>query len=174
MTSPFIEHLAEIHARDDRAARAALRQAFRRPGFADPAVFPHVFPYLPKGRGRWFEDAHIIVAALFGMLPSAPTTGMSVGAALGRVARSRDSESIESRFVALLRASEEDLGVHLRNAVALIAANDTPISLNYADLIRHLTNWGHPSGWVQRAWARDFWDVQDTSQTVPNAEHGGT
>ncbi|OIP29858.1 MAG: type I-E CRISPR-associated protein Cse2/CasB [Deltaproteobacteria bacterium CG2_30_63_29] len=160
MTDAFFKQLERIHREDDRAARATMRKAFQQKGFEDPGIYPYVFPYLGATRSKEDEDAYLMVAALFAMHPSVPTAGVSLGKAMRRVAGARESESIEGRFVALLRARFEDLPYHLRNAVSLIRATDDSVQLNYEALLKHLRHWSNPSGWVQLEWARDFWEYE--------------
>ena len=171
----LIRHLREIFQRDDRAALATLRKAMQHPNMQDPAVFPEVVPFVRPDAYEWELRAHLIVAGLFGMHPGDPTQGLSLATALRKVRSARDSGSIEARFVALLRAHEDDLAVQLRHAVSLVAHHSSPLPLNYQELLKHLLQWSHPDGWVQRRWARDFWAApqsavsQDTTNSTTNS-----
>ena len=118
-------------------------------------------PWLPEN--RFLEDAAYTVASLFGFHSASGGT-KSVGGALANI-RSADGtsrpESVERRFTALLSAHEDDLPVHLRQAISLLRAHDIP--LDWRRLIRDVQGWGHPDRYVQRRWARDFW-IGSTSE----------
>ena len=156
----FIAHLEALRDRDDRAALADLRRGLGEPAGTVASMYRHVIPWIPEN--RYLEDAAYTVASLFGFHPESGGT-RSVGSALSAI-RSVDGtsrpESVERRFTALLSAHEDDLPVHLRQAVSLLKAHDIP--LDWRRLIRDVQGWGHPDRFVQRRWARDFWN-DDTS-----------
>ncbi|MCX7599824.1 MAG: type I-E CRISPR-associated protein Cse2/CasB [Armatimonadetes bacterium] len=79
------------------------------------------------------------------------------------------SESVERRFVALLRANFEDLPGHLRRAVMLLASAQIPVP--WAQLLADLSYWDHPERFIQRAWADSFWAGGSSAQAIqPQAE----
>ena len=168
----FITHLAGLAEREDRAALAALRRGLgRRPGeVADPC--PYVDPWLHDDDPPWVEAAYFTVASLFALHPlvwrrsdAEPTGPRNLGASLDRMAPSHDSArpGVERRFTALLNCDSEDLPTHLRHAVGLLSAKETPV--DWAQLLRDVLAWSHPTRRVQRAWARAFW-----RQAPPTAE----
>lgn len=148
-----------------RAALAALRRGLgKRPGEA-PQVFPYVVPWLPPNAPPLREDTFYLVASLFASHPidwpggDGDRSARNFGASLARLARERSSASIERRFVALLSAAYADLPEHLRHAIALLKSDDVPV--DWAQLLHHLQQWNHPDRWVQRAWARAFWQQDE-------------
>ncbi|MCB0108463.1 MAG: type I-E CRISPR-associated protein Cse2/CasB, partial [Caldilineaceae bacterium] len=49
----------------------------------------------------------------------------------------------------------EELPDYLRQAISYLRAKDVPV--NWHRLFTDIQNWSHPSGYVQREWARAFW-----------------
>jgi CRISPR system Cascade subunit CasB len=82
--------------------------------------------------------------------------------------KERESESIEKRFVALLNSDEDDLPLHLRHAVSLLAAASIP--LDWTRLLLDVQAWGHPERYVQRQWSRDFWGASAPESETPSPE----
>ncbi|MCC9077953.1 type I-E CRISPR-associated protein Cse2/CasB [Litorilinea aerophila] len=151
---PFITYLESLRDQEDRGALAALRRGLGAPGTAH-SMFPYVVPWLPEGASRQQEDAYFLVAALFAYHPAPGGTG-NMGDHFAR-ARTPDGDdtAIERRFTALLAAHREDLPVFLRQAVGFLRSKEVPV--NWHTLFRDIRYWDHPSGYVQRNWARAFW-----------------
>ena len=151
----FIAHLEGLKAVDDRAALADLRRGLGEPPGTVISMYRHVIPWIPAN--QFVEDTAYTAASLFAFHPESGGT-RTVGAALAAI-RSADGssrpESIERRFTTLLSAHEDDLPVHLRQAISLLKANDIP--LDWKRLIRDVQGWGHPDRYVQMRWAQDFW-----------------
>jgi CRISPR system Cascade subunit CasB len=158
----FVRYLQKL-ADDNRGAMAALR---RSAGFA-PGAYPPAFPYVE----RYLADdihandrrrvARYLVAMLFALHPK-HASGSSLAAAFGHLLRKRESDSIEKRFIALLAADAEQLPVHLRQAVSLLAADE--FGCDYASLEGDLIHWLNPfdvdrRDRVRQRWARDFYRV---------------
>lgn len=151
----FIAHLEDLKARDDRAALADLRRGLGEPPGTVASMYRHVIPWIPAN--QFIEDTAYIVASLFAFHPvsgGARTVGTALAAIHSADGSSRP-ESIERRFTTLLSAHEDDLQVHLRQAISLLKVNDIP--LDWRRLIRDVQGWGHPDRYVQRRWAQDFW-----------------
>lgn len=168
----FIVHLKRL-ADSDRGALAVLR---RGAGFV-PGTYPPAFPYVE----RFVSDvehvqgsrrlARYLVATLFALHPK-HVPGTSLAAAFGRLMRERDSASLEKRFVALLGAEPEELPVHLRNVITLLASDG--LACDYAALELDLAKWLHSYGdqsrdRVRQQWARDFYRALESSgQRAPS------
>jgi len=146
---PLIAALERLAQTDDRAALAALRRSLAEDAVAH--AYPYVVPFLPREPGAWLERIYVLVAGLFALHPAVGSPSLAV--ALRRVRDATGSRSIERRFVALLDAHPEDLGPHLRHAVALVRSADIPLDWN--DLLQTLRVWN--TDWARRRWARDFW-----------------
>ena len=144
---PFVEHLYRLAAREDRAALAELRRSFTAP----LAAMPHVVPFLARDASERDERALALVGGLFALHPA--HAERSLAEALRVLAMTSDSVAL--RFRALLDAEAEDLGVHLRHAIALARSHD--LAIDYDDLLSTVRFWGDPEKRRQRAWARTFW-----------------
>lgn len=155
----FIAHLEALQERD-RGALAALRRSLSfAPGTHAPAM-PWVEPFAVKdGTREPQRQALYLAAGLYAAHPG-HRSGAPLAQGLGLAKIRRGSDSIERRFIALLGADAESLPVHLRHAVALLAAEDLPC--DYALLADDLARWLDP--WqdeardrVRQRWAREFY-----------------
>lgn len=160
----FITHLIGLKD-SDRGAFAHLKRSL---GF-DPGAYPPAYPYVERfvGADKHADDprrkALYLTAGLFAFHPQ-HSEGTRFAAALGRVGRQRESESIEHRFIALLDAEPESLPMLLRQSVSLLAADG--IGCDYVALLDDLTRWFDP--WnleardrLRQRWARDFYRAYD-------------
>lgn len=155
----FIAHLEALKERD-RGALAALRHSLSfTPGTHAPAM-PWVEPFAVKDGTR--EPQRLALYLVAGLYAAHPRHcgGAPLARGLGQVKIRRDSTSIERRFIALLSADAESLPVHLRHAVALLAAEELPC--DYTQLADDLARWLDP--WqdeardrVRQRWAREFY-----------------
>ena len=153
----FIAHLERLRDQKDRRALAILRRGVnRQPGTAlDMSSL--VIPWVPDNRRA--EDSAFLVAALFALHPQ-PKGQKTLGAAFAQITEA--SESIEQRFNALLNCHRDDLPYHLRQAVSLLRSKEIPV--DWRRLLRDVLGWEHDSRYVQRAWAREFWQSENTPQ----------
>jgi len=160
----FIAHLIGLKDRE-RAAFAHLKRSL---GF-NPGAYPPAYPYVERfvGADKRADDprrkALYLCAGLFAFHP-AHHEGTSFAAALGQTGRSRDSGSIEQRFIALLGAEPESLPPLLRQSIALLATDG--IGCDYIRLLDDLSRWFDP--WnpeardhLRQRWARDFYRAYD-------------
>ncbi len=148
----FIGYLLSLakEGQEDRGALADLRSGLGKEPGEMARVHKHVVPHLPEKNynDRWYY----VTATLFGSFPR-QQNGRSLGKAF-RPLRVK-SDSMETRFVALLNAHPDDLDDHLHHAVSLLKANEQP--LDWFRLLDDLLQWDHPDGYVQLKWARDFY-----------------
>jgi CRISPR system Cascade subunit CasB len=150
----FIAFLHSLREQEDRGALASLRRGLGKPPGSTPETFALVIPRLPEGATKWEEKIYFVIASLFALHPSPEGEG-DMGDVFRRIYSKTESESIESRFVAMLRAHKEDLPEHLRHAVALAKSHDVPI--NWNELIIDLRKWYWTNLTTQQKWARSFW-----------------
>lgn len=154
-TYSFISYLSDLVQREDRGALAALRRGLGQPPGTAYEMYPYVVPWLPTDGPRWREDVYFLTAALFAFHSAAGGVG-NMGT---HFSRSRDQEgdnvAVERRFANLLAAHREELPDYLRQAISYLRAKDVPV--NWHRLFTDIQNWSHPSGYVQREWARTFW-----------------
>ena len=88
------------------------------------------------------------------------------GQSLRQVSVLGNPDGVERRFRILLDAELDlidgfkpgggELTFRLRQAVKLAAAQD--VGANWALLLRHLSHWNNTRKWVQKLWARNFYD----------------
>jgi len=154
-TYPFINHLIELNQRENRGALASLRRGLSEPPGMAFEMYRYVVPWLPNDAPRWREDAYFLTAALFASHPQAGGNGNMGSHFAGTRDKDGDDTAVERRFSNLLSAHREDLPVYLRQAVSYLRSKDQPI--NWHRLFTDIQNWGHPSGYVQKEWARAFW-----------------
>lgn len=156
----FITHLIGLKD-NDRGALAHLKRSL---GF-DPGAYPRAYPYVERfvGAEKHADDpwrkALYLAAGLFALHPM-HHAGVSFATALGRVGRSRDSGSIEQRFIALLGAEPDSLPTLLRQSVSLLAADG--VGFDYIILLKDLAFWlnrvkPEVIDQLRQHWARDFY-----------------
>jgi CRISPR system Cascade subunit CasB len=157
----FTDYLATLVKHENRAALAALRRGLGKSPGGVAEMFPYVMPFIGEHLSMQRQNDYFLVASLFAahQLTWTPTGGSerdsNLGASFRRLRAVTDSGSIEKRFVALLNAEREDLPDHLRHAISLLKAHDTPV--HWAQLLRDLTWWDSERRSVQRDWARAYW-----------------
>jgi CRISPR system Cascade subunit CasB len=155
----FVAHLQALAVRD-RGALAALRRSLAfSPGTHAPAM-PWVEPFAADDGTREPQRQALYLAA--GLYAAHPhhRANAPFAQGLGLVKIRRKSDSIERRFIALLSADPETLPVHLRHAVALLAAEELPcdFALLADDLARWLDPWQDEArDRVRQRWAREFY-----------------
>ena len=160
-TSRFVEFLMTLEERRGRGALAALRRGLgQRPG-TTTEMHPYVATWAGGERSRWREDVHYLVASLFAYQPvnwrqERPGGYTNLGASFARLAVGPAQESVERRFTNLLTARQEDLHIHMPHAISLLKSKEQPV--DWARLLDDLKSWDHDERWVQRNWARAFWN----------------
>lgn len=168
----FIGYLLNLakEGQEDRGALADLRSGLGKEPGQMARVHRHVVPYLPEQRynDRWYY----VTATLFGSFPK-HRKGRSLGAAFQPL-RAK-SDSMETRFVALLNAHPDDLDDHLRHIVRLLESAKPPQPLDWFRLFDDLLQWNRLDGDVQLKWAGDFYKNNnsggdDTSQSSTTSE----
>ena len=169
----FAAHLAQLAAREDRGALAALRRGLGKPPGTAAEMFPYVAPLLGREVYPSRERAAYLVASLFGSHPASAHGSQPFTEALARTER---SESYERRIVRLLGSDAADIGDQLRHCVAFLRAQGVPV--DWAQLQRDIEQWDHPERWVQRRWARAYWGARrdqetDAATEIGADEHGG-
>lgn len=161
----LIDYLERIRDGNDqsraRAILATLRRGLGKEPGEDANIMRYVVPYLPAEGQPWQDRPYFLIASLFALHPEPGGRG-NMGNHFAAIRQSQTSEeAIERRFTLLLSTHEDDLAYQLRQAVSLCKAHAVPI--DWHQLFRSVQGWGHPNRWVQRAWARSFWErISDT------------
>lgn len=171
-TDSFIAHLQSLAARD-RGALAALRRSL---GFA-PGAYPPAYPSVERfavqgGDKDSLREALYLTAGLFALHPQ-HAKGRGIADAFGQVMKRRASPSIEKRFMAVLSAEAESMPHHLRQVVALLAADG--IGFDYGALLADIEPWLHPRAFdvrdrVRQRWARAFYRATLQQPSAPESQ----
>ncbi len=164
---PFINYLESIRDSNDRSytrsTLAMLRRGLGKEPGEDANVMRVVVPWLPSGATDWSDRPYYTVASLFALHSQAGGSG-NMGGHFRRLQQEKQSEdAVERRFTALLNAHMEELDWHLRQAISLCKANQIPI--DWQSLFGDIRGWNHPNRWVQRKWARSFWEKRSEEST---------
>ena len=172
----FVAYLQGLAERD-RAAMARLRRSLAFEPGADPATYPYVERFV-KADWHASDARRLALYVVAGLFAQHPRQGSSTFArSFGELARRRDSDSLEARFVALLGADGEVLPVHLRHAIDLLKAEDLPV--DYSQMLRDLNWWLNPSvdqsilGGLRQRWAREFYRAITEDANTDQAADAG-
>lgn len=161
----MLENLVRV---GDAGKLAGLRRGVNKSPGLVPEAYAQVAPYLEPRIPSWKEEAAYHLATLFawwhqGRDRLAVRPPQNMGASFRLLAEKPSliaedqskSESVERRFIALLKARFESLPHHLRQAVGLFKTQDIPV--NWRNLLQDLWEWQHPDHLVQRRWSKSFW-----------------
>ena len=151
----FVGYLKGLADRDDRAALAILRRGASPSSKYRIATYRYVLHWVGSDDTPWSEECLYLVAALFARYPEAEPIPSNFGESVRLLRATTESGSVERRFEALLASDTHAVPTHLRSMVGLLRANTIPI--NWLELLRDLQRWKHPSRFVERRWARQFW-----------------
>jgi len=167
-------HYLEALVRHEEVGRlAGLRRGVNKPPGLAPEAYSQVVPFLESDRLGWVEEVAYLVAVLFAMWHQGrgprlvPMSG-DLGRSFRDLASETGSESVEKRFVGLLKSRPAALPHRLRHAVGLLKTNDVPV--NWRKLILDLQNWSHPDRFIQRRWARSFWAASSAASPGETTE----
>jgi CRISPR system Cascade subunit CasB len=154
--SAFIESLEEMAQKESRV-RAVLKRSLA----FEPGTYPRAFPYVENrlgGDDGWKRCAYYLTAGLWALSRAETGAKQSLSSAFKEFYFKNDkSSSVEKRFITLLDSDQDQLAHRMRQAVSLL--KDFPI--DFDDLLKDLLSWNHPEKWVQRRWAKDFYNGQD-------------
>lgn len=171
-TDSFIVHLQSLAVRD-RGALAALRRSLGFAPGAYPPAYPSVERFAAQGADKEsLRQALYLTAGLFALYPR-HVKGHSIAEVFGQLMLRRGSPSIEKRFIALLSADAENLPDHLRQIVALLAADG--IGFDYGALLADIDYWLHPRALdnrdrVRQRWARAFYRARLPESPAANTQ----
>ncbi|NVM54842.1 MAG: type I-E CRISPR-associated protein Cse2/CasB [Candidatus Helarchaeota archaeon] len=154
--SPFVEYLENLEQRGARGELAALRRGLQYAPGECIEMYHYVVPWLENVKSKWEKDIHYLIASLYAYHPRSSHSG-NLGDTLRIIYRSRgESNSIEQRFVALLRSNPEDLFFHLRQSISILKSENIPV--NWHELFYDLKRWPYESKFTpQEKWANSFW-----------------
>lgn len=170
---PFINYLLKLRDNPDegegRAALATLRRGLTQPPGDDKGMYRYVVPFLKTNPAPWHDQTCFLIAALFAWHPGTKEQGEiqgNMGAHFASAIQSEDDRSsVDRRFTALLSAHPDDLADYLRQAVGFLRSKEIPV--NWHHLFSDVLNWNHESGYVQKEWARRFWQKSNKETEQP-------
>jgi len=172
-TLPFVEYLERLRDHTDqsrsRAAMAELRRGLGQPPGTVYEMYPYIVPFLPNDAAKAREDVYFLIGSLFAYHPEKGGSGNMGSHFASTRDPNGDNSAIERRFAALLAAHVDDLPVHLRQAIGFLRSRQQAVPVNWHRLFGDLLSWTHPSGYVQKEWARAFWGRakdESTNQTA--------
>jgi len=162
--SSFIDYLERLEDREARGILAALRRGLQHPPGTCVEMYPHVVPWLGNVKGKWEKDMYYLIASLYAYHSNSSHSG-NIGDALRIVYQNRrESNSIEQRFVALLRSNPDELPFHMRQTISILKSENIPI--NWHELFYDLKRWPYESRYPPREkWANSFWKTQKKEET---------
>lgn len=147
---PLVEFLQQ-HV-DDRAMLAELRRGLGRSPGENASLYRYVGSFIHKHHD---EDTIFLIASLFALHPASTAKG-NMGDHLRAYTKAvGDDAATTRRFTQLLNLHRESLNTPLRQHVALLKAQETPI--NWHQLAYDVIRWGHPERYIQKQWARAYW-----------------
>lgn len=156
--SPFIKYLEELEKKENRGPLAALRRGLQHEPGTCVDMYPHIIPWLGHVKGKWEKDMHYLIASLFAYHPSTSNTG-NMGDVFKKISlnkKKNKNNSLEQRFVTLLRSNPEDLPFHIRQAISIAKSENIPI--NWHRLFYDLKRWPYESNFPPyENWAQSFW-----------------
>lgn len=134
---------------NDSGFRSALRH------WLSDAARPRAYQALMELRGTLADENFNTVAALYAYHPQHSEDGGSLGLLCHELAAG--FSTFEGRFKRLLLCDAEEIHRHLRPII--LAARAKGIAVDYLQLYRDLSSWGHDfyGEKVRLAWAEDFW-----------------
>jgi CRISPR type I-E-associated protein CasB/Cse2 len=125
----------------------------------NPLEDPRLFATLGK-LGVLESYVHSLIACLYAVYHRAEDKPMEIEKYnFGKIFKDSydpENQKQDKRFRAILSADKGDaLAYRLRQAVRLIRSKNLPI--DFDELLKHLLNWEHSSKWVQREWAKGYY-----------------
>jgi len=161
----FAKHLSDKLSEAGRP-RATMRRSLAFAPGSWPAAFPYIEPFV-AGAKPWTRKVAYLVAGLYTTAQAGSGQG-NVGNAAARLSARTDSTSVETRFIVLLDADEEQLPHRLRQMVTLMASHD--IAPDWATLCRDLVDWRREDRRVQQSWAQEYYLREARSISVPDTK----
>lgn len=150
----FVNQLHKLKE-TDKGAMAKLKRNAGNTLAESRGVHAIFFRLLPHGVYRGNEPYYFLVATLFPL--ASPATKGSLGNAMkmARKANKTGENGYNRRMEILLDSDVEQLPFRLRQIVKLLKSAEIPI--NWAGLIKDLSNWNRTNRSVQEKWARDYY-----------------
>jgi len=150
----FINRLKALKE-NDKGATAKLKRNAGNTLAESRGVHAIFFRLLPHGVYKGNEPFYFLIATLY---PNAnPAAKGSLGTAL-KMARDKNKtgeKGYDRRMEVLLDSDVEQLPFRLRQVIKLLKSAEVPV--NWAGLLKDLTQWNHIDRFVQEKWVRDYY-----------------
>jgi len=119
---------------------------------------------LPYGLSASQEETYFLVATLYPLADNG--NGENFGTSLkmlrqNKKRRREPTDSIDKRFEVLLDADKGQLSYRLRQAVKFLKSGEQKIGVNWGQLLKDLLRWQHPSRYIQKQWAREYFALSN-------------
>lgn len=155
----FIENLTRL----DAGGKARLKRSAGRSLDEANHNLALFYSLLPKpGVPVSQEPNYWLVATLY-PLADAATAG-TFGAALYRARATANAKGLDRRVEVLLDSDSAQLAYRLGQAVRFLHSNRVPV--NWQGLLEDLLQWEHPSHFVQKKWAKDYFGATSRPATA--------
>jgi CRISPR system Cascade subunit CasB len=163
----LVDELVRLADRNNpnRAVLAHLRRGLDHPLAHVLSRVGWLFCRVPESRKDNLLHVAALVAGLFAWVKGdcLHVRGVNFGAAFGANLPLEQKQQREKRFIDLLDTDSEELPYKLRQAITLIAREGG--RLDWVMTLDHLHHWSHPDRWVQKEWAKGFWEISTKKTT---------
>ena len=143
----YLVSLAERNTRYNRQKLATLRHRVAQP--THPEVSAVLARWMLRNGNPWFQDCLCMTAVLFAQYPRHTPEADNLGASLAALGEA------ERSFELLLKSNSTNLYTQLHPLILRLRAGEIPI--NWGTLLRDLSGWTHPAGYVQKNWHRHYY-----------------
>jgi CRISPR system Cascade subunit CasB len=151
-TDPRIGHFISRLEHLDPGGRAKLKRSAGEQ-LTEARELAFFYSLLPNGVPEKQEEIYFLTATLFPLAESGGANG-NLGDALRQARNEKNAKGLDRRMEALLDADEIQLTYRLRQAVFFLKSNR--IRVNWKRLLQDLLQWGAPTRFIQRQWARSY------------------
>lgn len=166
----FLGNLASL----DPGGRAKLKRDAGKE-LAEAQSIGLFYRLLPYGLSDEQEKMYFLVATLYPLAKSSGAKNFGTSLKTLRQSKNRKREptkSMDKRFEVLLDSDKGQLPYRLRQVVKFLNSGEQKIGVNWAQLLKHLLGWQHPSRYVQKEWAREYFalPVSKDDENSPSDE----
>jgi CRISPR type I-E-associated protein CasB/Cse2 len=150
----FLNNLAGLNA----GAKARLKRDAGKE-LAEAHSIGLFFRVLPYGLSASQEEIYFLVATLYPLADNSDAKNFGASLKTLRQSKKRQrkpTESMDKRFEVLLDANKGQLPHRLRQTVKFLKSGEQKIGVNWEQLLKDLLGWQHPSRFVQKQWAREY------------------
>ena len=152
ITHPLVDFL--LKNKDDRAMLANLRRGLGRSPGENASLYRYLGVFIHE---EWQAADAFLLATLFALHPTHTGNGNMGDHLLAYTRAVGDDAATTRRFTQVLNLRRDSLDTPLRQHVSLLKSQE--IAVNWYQLMRDISGWGHPDRYVQQHWARRYWQA---------------